>query len=308
MRTYKIIIITIISILALLFAFIPPVWRLNGGSTEVTQWQRKKGEVKAEVGPAKPGWISVNKVSKHLLYAIIASEDAKFYQHHGLDFEEIWRSLQVNIRKKKYVRGGSTISQQVVKMAFLNRNKNIIRKIREALGALLSEEILTKTEIIEWYINLTEFGDGIYGIKSASKHYFQTKPELLTIQQATHLALVIPSPNGWSVGLRNRDLTDFGHKRFKTIITKMLKSNYITKDQWSTCMATGNFGRPINNFSKNTTNPEDEPYDEEEPYDEDDLNDDEIDATIDELEGHTTDEPNGDDTDQNDPTPKITED
>src|SRR5690606_32002788 len=77
-----------------------------------------------------------------------------------------------------------------------------------------------------------------------------TKPELLTIQQATHLALVLPSPNGWSVGLRRRNLTDFGHRRYAAIVTRMKLSGYITDTQWLNALATGNFGRPVNSYER----------------------------------------------------------
>lgn len=116
-------------------------------------------------------------------------------------------------------RGGSTISQQVVKMAFLSREKTLIRKAREVVGTLL-ETILSKDEIMEWYLNLAEFGDAVYGIEKASWHYFRTKPQLLSIEQAVHLALVLPSPNGWSKGLRRKNLTRFGHQRFRATSTR----------------------------------------------------------------------------------------
>lgn len=244
----KAVIITIV--LALILWFIPPVWRLKGGYTTVTQWRKSTGAQQIDVGPEKPDWIAVNAVSKHVLYAFVAAEDMRFYEHHGLDFHEISDSLKLNWKKGAYIRGGSTISQQVVKMAMLSRDKSIIRKAREAVGAVSLELILDKNEILEWYINLAEFGDGVYGLRAAAKHYFQTKPELLTIQQAAHLALVLPSPNGWSVGLRRRNLTEFGHRRFASIVTRMKLAGYITEAQWMNSLATGNFGRPVHSYEK----------------------------------------------------------
>lgn len=227
---------------------IPPVWLLQEGQITVTQWQHDKGKQDVKLGPAYDGWIKVDAISRHVIYAIIVAEDARFYQHPGLDFYEIEKSIKLNWRKGRYVRGASTITQQVVKVAFLSRQKNLIRKIREAMGALVLEKILKKNAILEWYINLVEFGDGIYGIKAAAWHYFRTKPELLTIEQAAHLALVLPSPNKWSRGLRRKNLTEFGHQRFKLIVTRMRKAGYITRDQWLTALATGNFGRPVRGY------------------------------------------------------------
>ena len=121
----------------------------------------------------------------------------------------------------------------------------MVRKAREALGTLLIEWLLTKEQILEWYLNLAEFGDSVYGIHNGAQHYFRTRPELLTIEQAIHLALVLPSPNHWSRGLRNRHLSEFGHRRFAAIANNMKASGHISKAQWATTMRSGNFGRPI---------------------------------------------------------------
>lgn len=229
--------------------FVPPVYKLLGGSVTVTRWDRKLGETQAEVGPGHPGWIKASAISRHVLHAFVAAEDGKFYYHSGFDVQEIARSIQTNIKKKRYARGASTISQQVVKMAFLSREKSLLRKAREAVGTVLMEALLPKDKILEWYINLAEFGDGVYGIREGCHHYFKTKPEQLTIEQSVHLALVLPSPNSWSRGLRNRSLTPFGHKRFASILNNMKLSGYITKSQWQTALSRGDFGRPINGYT-----------------------------------------------------------
>ena len=154
-------------------------------------------------------------------------------------------SLRTNLEKGRIVRGGSTITQQVVKVAFLSRQKSIIRKAREALGALLLEQLLDKERILEWYINLVEFGGGVYGIAEAAHQYFDTEPRLLTIQQGVNLALVLPGPNTWSRGLQDRRLTAFGQKRYATIVNQMYQNGYITKTLRKTALATGDFGEPV---------------------------------------------------------------
>lgn len=244
-KTY---IVLAIVLLVFIAWFIPPVYKLIDQKVTVTQWVKKKGEITAEVGPGSANWIFSKKMSKHTLNAFVAAEDARFYQHIGIDPTEIYHSLKLNWKKGRFVRGGSTITQQVVKMAFLSRNKSLLRKSREAVGAMLLELLLTKQEILEWYINLAEFGDAVYGVKSGAWHYFRTKPSQLTIAQAVHLALVLPSPNGWSVGLRSRRLTDFGHKRFAYILNRMKRMRFITQTQWRNTMASGDFGRPIHGY------------------------------------------------------------
>jgi monofunctional biosynthetic peptidoglycan transglycosylase len=225
--------------------FVPWVPRLLAGSVTVKQWTKKKGLVYSVVGPGESTWVEKKAVSRHFFHAVVAAEDGRYYQHNGLDFLEIEKSIELNRKKKKYVRGASTITQQVVKMAFLSREKTIIRKLREATGALLLEGIMNKEDILTWYVNLTEFGDGIYGVKAAAEKYFGTKPSLLTIEQAIHLALVIPSPNSWSAGLRRRSLTPFGERRFAKIALNMRRHGYITQQQWLHALATGNFGGPL---------------------------------------------------------------
>lgn len=227
---------------------IPPVWNLKfEKQIKVKRWP-KSGEMLATIGPKEKNWVLIDSVSRHVIHAIIASEDARFYHHSGLDFVEIFNSFEINLKKNKIVRGGSTITQQLVKMAFLTPEKTILRKVKEAFGALLLEQILSKKSILEWYVNMIEFGDGVYGLQEASEHYFETKAELLTIQQGANLALVLPSPNGWSYGLRKKALTEFGHKRFSQIVFQMFRNGFITKELMLNALATGNFGRPIKSY------------------------------------------------------------
>lgn len=194
--------------------FIPWVPKLYLGSIDVLRLDAKGKPFHEMVGPSTKNWVEIDKVSKNFLNAVIVSEDGKFYHHHGIDLGEIYASYHLNRKKGRYVRGASTITQQVVKMTCLSREKTIIRKLREITGSLLLEMIMSKKDILEWYINLTEFGGGIYGIKPAGQYYFKTQPQLLTIEQSIALATVIPNPNKWSAGLRKKDLTEFGQKRF----------------------------------------------------------------------------------------------
>jgi monofunctional biosynthetic peptidoglycan transglycosylase len=211
----------------------------------------KSGPQTFEVGPGKASWVPIDNVSRHVINAIVVAEDARFYEHSGLDFKEIRSSIAFNMEKKRYARGASTITQQLVKMIFLDPEKSIVRKFREALGALVLEWILDKDQILEWYINLVEFGDGVFGIKSAAEHFFETTPELLTIQDGAHLALVLPSPNRFSRGLRQRQLTSFGHRRYAHIIEEMYKLNFVTLALRESALATGDFGKPIEGYNPN---------------------------------------------------------
>lgn len=246
-------VVLVVILLAAIIAITPPVWQLTtlwGTKTiQITRWP-KTGEQLVDIGPGNPHWVDISKVSRHVLNAIIVAEDSRFPTHRGLDFIEIRKSFEKNLSEKKIVRGGSTITQQLIKMLFLSPERTYTRKGREALGALLLEQLVDKKTILEWYINVIEFGDGVYGIRDAAKHYFDTRPELLTIQQGANLALVIPSPNGWSVGLRRKDLTEFGQKRYGHIIFQMFQNGFITKDLMMTALATGNFGKPVASYKR----------------------------------------------------------
>lgn len=242
----KVMMVVAIMLLSIfLFIILPPVWKLIEGPIVIKRWP-KEGETLFTMGPhEKEHWVPIHKVSYHLINAVIVSEDARFYDHYGVDLVEIYNSIKLNFEEGRYARGASTISQQVVKMAFLSSEKTLARKMRELMGTLLLEVLLDKDEILEWYLNLAQFGDGVFGVKDAAEHYFETSPELLTIQQSANLALVLPSPNSWSSGLRKKELTDFGHQRFRHIIEMMYQQGTITDALKKAALATGDFGRPI---------------------------------------------------------------
>ncbi len=250
-----------LAVLIVLAVLMPPVWELKDGPIDVVRWP-KSGAQHFLIGPNEKGWTQATAVSKHVVNAIVVAEDARFYEHFGLDIREIRSSIAFNMEKKRYARGASTITQQVVKMAYLDNDKNILRKFREALGALLLECLLDKDEILSWYINLVEFGDGIFGINAASHHFFQTSPELLTIQNGTHLAMILPSPNRWGKALKQQELTEYGQRRYATIIDQMQRQGFITQALRDAALATGNFGKPIQGYVPPVSNeePDDAPY------------------------------------------------
>lgn len=259
----------LVGVLIFLAWFVPWIPALYNNIT-VTRLDAKGKPIQVEVGPNTKQWVKIESVSKHLLYAIVVAEDGKFYQHHGFDFEAIRRAYELNQKRGRFARGGSTISQQVVKMAFLSREKTYTRKIREAAGTILMELMLPKNRILEWYINLTEFGGGIYGVKQAGQYYFRTRPELLTTEQAIHLALVIPSPNKWSKGLRAKHLTPFGERRFARIAQNLYLAGYISENQKQTVLARGNFGSPIAGFGVSANDDDDDCKGEKDCVDDDD--------------------------------------
>lgn len=139
-------------------------------------------------------WVPYELISPHLVRAVIASEDRSFFQHSGLDWNQISKSVALNWAEKRLAVGASTISQQLAKNLFLSPSKNPLRKLHEALIAKEMEYILGKRRILELYLNTIEWGDGIYGAEAAARHYFNCSAASLSSDQAVFLALIIPDP------------------------------------------------------------------------------------------------------------------
>ena len=138
-------------------------------------------------------WTTWDEMSSHLSVAVIAAEDQKFFNHHGFDVESIRESL-VQAWDGTRVRGASTISQQVSKNLFLWPGRSLVRKGLEAYFTIFIELLWSKRRILEIYLNVVEFGDGIYGVATASDQFFDTVPALINAQQAALLAAVLPNP------------------------------------------------------------------------------------------------------------------
>jgi len=143
-------------------------------------------------GRVRKTWVPLGRVSRHVLRAVIAAEDARFCQHSGFDFDAIEQALKER-RRRGRVRGASTITQQTAKNVFLWPDRDYVRKGLEAWFALLLELIWTKDRILEVYLNVAEWGDGTYGVESAARRYFRRPARSLTPRQAALLAVVLPN-------------------------------------------------------------------------------------------------------------------
>jgi monofunctional biosynthetic peptidoglycan transglycosylase len=143
--------------------------------------------------PIKQNWVNKAQISKHALVAVVASEDQRFYHHHGFDVEAIYKAYQQYQHGGK-LRGASTISQQVAKNLFLSPARNFGRKALEIWFTFLIEALWSKTRILETYLNIAEFGDHLFGIEAASRHYFGISAKQLSASQAALLAATLPNP------------------------------------------------------------------------------------------------------------------
>lgn len=162
-------------------------------------------------------WVPYDKISIHLKRAIVAAEDARFLDHEGFDIEGIQKAVEKNLKKGRLVAGGSTISQQLAKNLFLSSRRSFIRKGEEAIITLMIETTWSKRRILEVYLNIIEWGNGIYGAEAASRRYFKKSAANLTPGQAAALAAMVPNPRWFE---NNRASAKFA-RRVNTISRRM---------------------------------------------------------------------------------------
>ena len=146
----------------------------------------------------------ISRISRHMIRALIVAEDARFYSHSGIDLEALQAAMETNLSEKRFVYGGSTISQQTVKNIFLSASRNPLRKWHELLLTIGMERSLTKKRILELYLNVAEFGRGIYGVEAAARHYWGKSASRLTARQAIELAATLPAPVRHNPATRTR--------------------------------------------------------------------------------------------------------
>ncbi len=166
----------------------------NPGKTAV-MLQREEEAKEAKRRPrTQQTWVPLGRISRHLLQAVIAAEDQKFFGHGGIDWSAIQASLEKDIRKRRFAQGGSTITQQLAKNLFFSTHKDLTRKIREFIVTGWIEDDLRKTRILELYMNVIEWGDGVYGCEAAAQRYYGKSASNLSPEEAAGLAAMIPSP------------------------------------------------------------------------------------------------------------------
>jgi penicillin-binding protein 1C len=177
----------------------------------------------------------LSEVSPHFLRAIVLIEDKKFYNHRGVAVLSLLRALWQNIKGKRIVSGGSTIPMQLAKLAFQHQSRNIFNKTSEIFSALKFEMHLSKTEILEAYINRLPFGNMIYGVKQASRFYFGKDPSRLSLNQAIYLALIPKSPTRYNPGRHLKAL----RKRWETILEVFRQQDHVTADEYQRARSEG---------------------------------------------------------------------
>lgn len=162
-------------------------------------------------------WASYDRISTHLIHAVIVAEDASFYQHEGIDFEGLKEAIRKNWERGRWGHGGSTITQQLAKNLFLSPTKNPLRKAKEALIAWRLDKQLSKHRIMEIYLNVVEWGPGVFGAEAASLYHFGKHADELNPYEAATLAALLPSPVRYSKERNARYI----ERMAKTILIRM---------------------------------------------------------------------------------------
>ncbi len=170
----------------------------NPKTTSLMELRRQEAQ---ETGRKFSPWIiwkPMKDISPNVIHAVLLAEDDTFYHHHGFDLEQTLIAIQRDWRKGRYVYGGSTITQQLARTLFLRPRKSLIRKLKEAALTIYLEASLSKRRILELYLNVVEWGPGVYGAEAASQYYFWKPASELTPDEAVALASILPSPRRWS--------------------------------------------------------------------------------------------------------------
>lgn len=171
------------------------LWKwFDPGTTRFMEIRLAELRAKNPEAQLRQQWVPYERISPHLKRAIIAAEDAKFVDHEGFDWEGIQKAMEKNQKKGRFVAGGSTISQQLAKNLFLSPTKSYFRKAEEAVITLMLENLWSKRRIFEVYLNVIEWGNGVFGAEAAARHYYNAPAVQLGPEQAARLAGMVPNP------------------------------------------------------------------------------------------------------------------
>ena len=172
----------------------------NPDSTAFIDLRARQALARGEQPRRIQQWVRYGRISPNLTRAVLVTEDSRFWKHEGIDFDELKESMEVNIERMEFARGGSTITQQLAKNLYLSPSKNPVRKLRELLIARRLEAELTKQRILELYLNNIEWGDGIYGAEAAARTYFRKGASDLSAPESALLAAAINNPRVFNPG------------------------------------------------------------------------------------------------------------
>lgn len=191
------------------------------------------GQITYKMTKKRPkNWAPLGKINSVAARAIMLSEDSFFKQHNGIDMEQLKLALRDGLFAGKRMRGASTITQQVVKNLYLSHERSVFRKIKEVVLALYMEQHLGKARIFEIYLNIIEYGVGLYGISNASYWYFKKSPSQINAKEGAFLAMLLPSPKRYAESYRQKKLTAYAQKIIKSLLRKLVVAGVLSSEEY----------------------------------------------------------------------------
>jgi monofunctional biosynthetic peptidoglycan transglycosylase len=200
----------------------------NPTGTALMEARQTQAEAKGRTIERHWTWAPLSRISPHLRQAVVEGEDASFFTHEGFDWEGIKDAALYNLEAGKLRRGGSTITQQLAKNLYLSSERSLLRKAREALITRSLEQHLTKERILELYLNVAEWGQGVYGAEAAARHHFKKSSRDLTADEAAWLAAILPSPRRYDPIRKTTALARRHERILKQITRGSLQSPQLT--------------------------------------------------------------------------------
>jgi monofunctional biosynthetic peptidoglycan transglycosylase len=217
---WRSVLLALIALTLLQFWFFAHVWYWSAYDPQSTAFMRSRVEKLRESDPTAKvqyGFVPYSRISGHLKRAVVAAEDARFFQHDGFDWEGIRNAYEKNLREGEIVAGGSTITQQLAKNLFLSGDRTWWRKAQEAAITVMIELLMDKRRILELYLNVIEWGEVVFGAEAAARYHFGTTAAQLGPEQSARLAAMIPSPRRYTPGRS----TAYLERRTATILARM---------------------------------------------------------------------------------------
>ena len=198
----------------------------NPKKTSFMEYREREFKAKGKTLRIQRKWVPLSSISPYLVKAVIIAEDDKFWSHKGFDIDAMQKALEKDLEMGKFRFGGSTISQQLVKNLYLTPAKNPVRKLKEAIITWRVEQTISKRRILELYLNVVEWGNGIFGAEMASQRYFGKPAALLTAEEAAKLAAILPNPIRFKVDGTSK----YTERRAKIIYNIMVKRGIVIPD------------------------------------------------------------------------------
>jgi monofunctional biosynthetic peptidoglycan transglycosylase len=223
--TWYTLLLALIALVAVQFWFLAHIWYWADHNPESTSFMRARLAIERQDDPRARlahRWVPYDRISAHLKRAVVAAEDDKFMDHAGFDWDAIQKAHEKNLREGEIVAGASTITQQLAKNLFLPAQRTWWRKAQEAVITAMLEAVLTKRRILEIYLNVVEWGDGVFGAEAAARHHYGVPAAALTPAQAARLAVMLPSPRSYRPGsdtlyLQSRTATILSRMRYARV-------------------------------------------------------------------------------------------